>query len=84
MIVEWSGCEGLGGGSGKVGESSDEGADASVLPEIDSGTLRTVCAYDGHGSIAYGADWGWKRGGKEDVVVSCSFYDKGLHVWSPE
>ena len=85
VIVEWSGCEGLGGGSGKVGdESSDEGADASVLPEIDSGTLRTVCAYDGHGSIAYGADWGWKRGGKEDVVVSCSFYDKGLHVWSPE
>ena len=83
-IVEWSGCE-SGVESGKVGdESSDEGADASVLPEIDSGTLRTVCAYDGHGSIAYGADWGWKRGGEEDVVVSCSFYDKGLHVWSPE
>jgi diphthamide biosynthesis protein 7 len=83
-IVEWSGCE-SGVESGKICESFDgEGADASVLPEIDSGTLRTVCAYDGHGSIAYGADWGWKRGGKEDVVVSCSFYDKGLHVWSPE
>jgi diphthamide biosynthesis protein 7 len=50
--------------------------------------LRVSCAYDGHASIAYGADWGWRGAGEgsysaPDVVVSCSFYDKGLHVWSP-
>ncbi|GAB5359232.1 hypothetical protein AAMO2058_000526600 [Amorphochlora amoebiformis] len=43
--------------------------------------------YRGHGSLAYGADW-WqewtKKGDDGDVnspIVSCSFYDCGLHIW---
>ena len=58
------------------------------LPLVSAGTQLVSCAYDGHASIAYGADWGWRGAGEgsaaaPDVVVSCSFYDKGLHVWSP-
>ena len=56
--------------------------------DVRPGSLRASCVYDGHASIAYGADWGWRGAGEgsysaPDVVVSCSFYDKGLHVWSP-
>ena len=41
-------------------------------------------AYLEHGSIAYGADWGFRAGprGVPDVVVSCSFYDRGVRAWS--
>jgi hypothetical protein len=41
-------------------------------------------AYLEHGSIAYGADWGFRAGprGVPDVVASCSFYDRGVRAWS--
>ena len=87
-------CAAMGGGvaivdwSGRESRSIDEIDEANGGLESESdvwepGSLSVAFRYGGHGSIAYGADWGWKRGGREDVVVSCSFYDKGLHVWSP-
>ena len=67
-------CQALGGGGGGGGGGGSS---------FDPGALTVLRSYEGHGSIAYGADWGYRGGGQEDVVVSCSFYDAGLHVWSP-
>lgn len=50
--------------------------------DVPEGELR-LCerqAYRGHGSIAYGVDW--RRDGRDNVLASCSFYDKDLHLWS--
>ena len=103
-VVEWTinagESEGAGEGEESGGEEKDEEEDVF---RGGGGELNVVRSYEGHGSIAYGADWGWRRGGgdgggramkrkegeavmdddDDDVVVSCSFYDKGLHVWSP-
>ena len=39
-------------------------------------------AYYEHGSLAYGCDWVSLDGSSGDCVVSCSFYDRAVHVWS--
>jgi diphthamide biosynthesis protein 7 len=65
--------------TGRRETATDEERDGEMVP----GEWIASRVYEGHGSIAYGADWGWRGGGEDDVVVSCSFYDKGLHVWSP-
>ena len=73
-------CAAMGGGAVTVDWTGAETEGGS----FEGGELTVATAYDGHGSIAYGADWfRGRRGVGEDVVVSCSFYDKGLHVWSP-
>jgi diphthamide biosynthesis protein 7 len=38
---------------------------------------RVLVRYSGHGSMAYGVDW--CHHGR--AVVSCSFYDRSLHLW---
>jgi hypothetical protein len=38
------------------------------------------CHYDLHKSLAYGCDWCPRPASWADVV-SCSFYDKQLHLW---
>jgi diphthamide biosynthesis protein 7 len=104
VVLDWDGeerfCHGASltrndGGGETLGPGDEDGGDGrdGTLSEDRSSTiassgLRVSCAYDGHASIAYGADWGWRGAGEgsysaPDVVVSCSFYDKGLHVWSP-
>ena len=89
VVLDWDGEERftkpLDGGEDKKRDGTRREDGSS---EIAAGGLRVSCAYDGHASIAYGADWGWRGAGEgsaaaPDVVVSCSFYDKGLHVWSP-
>lgn len=54
--------------------------------------LDVVEEYKGHGSIAYGADW-VQMGADAEVVgeqvhptliATASFYDRLLHLWSPE
>jgi diphthamide biosynthesis protein 7 len=123
-IVEWTGRERV---ERKVDEATGE---ASLEYEISFGSVDKEPSYEAHGSIAYGADWGWRgddgdgddddddddddgsdgssdldssrgtpsnellkspggtfhRAGeatKTSVIVSCSFYDRGLHCWSP-
>ncbi len=49
-------------------------------------SLEVVTAYHEHQSIAYGADWHQQPEdlpGGSDLVATCSFYDRSLHVWTP-
>lgn len=41
-----------------------------------------VMRFDGHESLAYGADWSRAEdGGGGTLVGSCSFYDHLMHIW---
>ena len=66
---------------------------------INLTTEMIVCHYKEHSSLAYGCDWQCKEvstdplpesmdEGKdirmENVIVSCSFYDKTVHVWKQQ
>lgn len=45
-------------------------------------SAEIAARFDGHESLAYGADWcGATNDQGEDVVASCSFYDHSLKVW---
>lgn len=56
----------------------------------ESGHLTTVCEYDGHESIAYGAEWVPQLEGNRQnsangcrrLAVTASFYDKAVRLWS--
>ena len=45
-----------------------------------------VCHCEGHGSLAYGADWQRIKYGSSRVnaVATCSFYDRLLQLWDVE
>ena len=84
-------CAAMGGGVVEIeagGEAgSEEGGEAGG--EANKATrgetfAAAAPAYLEHGSIAYGADWGFRAGprGVPDVVASCSFYDRGVRAWS--
>ena len=48
-----------------------------------AGSLEAVAGYEGHGSIAYGADWfSGIDADDQSVVASCSFYDNLVQIWS--
>ena len=53
------------------------GAGARVLR---AAPLAVAGVYDHHGSVVYGA----VRHGASRRIASCSFYDRGVHVWSDE
>jgi diphthamide biosynthesis protein 7 len=51
--------------------------------------VRAAASYTKHESMAYGADW-VRSGGREDarsgsaLLLTCSFYDRALHLWRAE
>ena len=73
---------------------------------VDTKTLRILCNYKRHGSLAYGCDWqsndsinqltelmddcmnespiSHAVGLEKNLIASCSFYDKTVHVWKQE
>lgn len=44
--------------------------------------LEAAATYHGHSSLAYGADWCWAGQAQSNLVASCSFYDRGFHLWT--
>ncbi|KAL0368093.1 UNVERIFIED_CONTAM: hypothetical protein Scaly_1028200 [Sesamum calycinum] len=60
-----------------------------AIVKFDGNQVQVVEQYNKHDSLAYGADW--QRGDasvagtkKSPVIATCSFYDRLLHVWTPE
>ena len=41
--------------------------------------VEIVRVFEGHDSLAYGADWSYDR--DDTLVATCSFYDHTLHTW---
>ncbi|KAK9669467.1 hypothetical protein RND81_13G132400 [Saponaria officinalis] len=60
-----------------------------AIVKLRDGNPEVIETYNEHGSLAYGADWQRRRSGQEDLgknnlVVTCSFYDKMVRVWIPK
>lgn len=51
----------------------------------DDEGCEVVTRFDGHTSLAYGADWSRLETDdttQESLVATCSFYDHTMHVWN--
>ncbi|KAF3612816.1 putative WD repeat-containing protein 85 isoform 1 [Capsicum annuum] len=56
-----------------------------AVVKVKDDKAEVLETYNKHGSLAYGADW--QRGclgRKNNVIATCSFYDRLLRVWKPE
>jgi diphthamide biosynthesis protein 7 len=55
---------------------------SSVKATDDEEGCTVVTRFDGHTSLAYGADWSRLPADMgETLVATCSFYDHTMHVW---
>lgn len=68
-----------------VAVAAMHGGAALVSVDASAGDAAVSVLYAGHGSFVYGADWfrGVTAPGQPDLVATCAFYDKSLHLWSP-
>ena len=54
----------------------------NVRATDDGEGCEVVTRFDGHTSLAYGADWSRLQADEgENLVGTCSFYDHTMHVW---
>ena len=51
--------------------------DGFKVVDVQADAMATVCRFDEHGSLAYGADWALANDGSTRVAT-CSFYDHQL------
>ncbi|CAM8965185.1 unnamed protein product [Rhodiola kirilowii] len=54
-----------------------------AIVDTKGSKVEIIETYKKHESLAYGADWQRRKVGNENVVASCSFYDKLVRVWRP-
>lgn len=67
-------------------EGLSSGNDDEVVGEgsqvVTGPGWEIVKRFDGHHSLAYGADWSRAELDKADSLIStCSFYDHEMHIW---
>lgn len=52
----------------------------SLHESVNGYQLFNDCDFMNHDSMAYGSDWS-NFSDKKNLIVSCSFYDKSVHLW---
>ncbi|KAL3132669.1 hypothetical protein ABBQ32_009187 [Trebouxia sp. C0010 RCD-2024] len=55
-----------------------------VQADASTGNIRVVEEYPHQKSLGYGADWCSLPTGPFSIAATCSFYDRLLHLWSPQ
>lgn len=54
----------------------------NITPTDDETECEIVTRFDGHDSLAYGADWSRLPVGEgKSLIATCSFYDHTMHTW---
>ena len=54
----------------------------SVLKLDEKDQLKSYSTFTDHESLAYGCDWNINNNELDDLIVSCSFYDKKVCSWT--
>ena len=61
--------------------NDDSEADVN-LSNLTRRDWKETTHFEGHKSLAYGADWSrLPEKNSENLVASCSFYDHAMHLW---